>query len=201
LKNVVIEDENDDVETVMLELQVNPVPEVQFSALVAVEQDGITKAVGEAVDAVPLASTVLAACVAMSAVVTRPVAVNAPVIVGLAMVGDVARTLPPDPVTATPRDVATPVPKPVRPATGRPVPFVSTTADGVPRAGLTSVGEFDRTTDPVPVVLELPVPPLDGASGVCNVMLLKVGLGYVWASAGSGNMSAARRSLCMGFIG
>lgn len=192
LKNVVIEDEKDDVDTVMLALHVKPVPDVQFSALLVVEQEGIAKAVGDAIDAVTFAITVFAAWVAWSASVTRPVAVKLPVTVGLAMVGEVARTLPPDPVTATPRDVETPVPSPVSPATGRPVPFVSTTADGVPRAGLTSVGEFDRTTDPVPVVLELPVPPLDGASGVCNVMLLNVGDGYVWASAGSGSMSAAR---------
>jgi hypothetical protein len=118
--------------------------------------------------------------------------VKLPVTVGLAIVGDVARTLPPDPVTATPSEVATPVPKPVRPATGRPVAFVSTTADGVPRAGLTSVGEFDRTTDPVPVVVEVPVPPLAAASGVCNVMLLKVGDGKVWASAIAGTIRAAR---------
>jgi hypothetical protein len=177
LKYVVIDEEKDDVDTVMLELQVKPVPDVQFNALVDVEQLGITNAVGDAVDPVPFASTVFAACVAISAVVTRPVAVSEPVMVGLAIVGDVASTEPPDPVTARPSDVATPVPRPVKPAIGRPVAFVSTAADGVPSAGETSVGELDRTADPVPVVLELPVPPLDADKGVCRVMELNVGLG------------------------
>jgi hypothetical protein len=199
LKNVVIEEEKDGADTAMLALQVNPAPDVQFNALLVVEQLGMANAVGEAVDAVTFASTVLAACVAMSVVVTRPVAVNAPVTVGLAMVGDVARTLPPDPVTAAPRDAATPVPKPVRPTTGRPIAFVSVADEGVPRAGLTSVGEFDSTTDPVPVVLELPVPPLEGANGVCRVMLLNVGDGKVWAIAIAGTNSAVRITLFMCF--
>jgi hypothetical protein len=64
LKNVVIEDEKDDVDTVTLALQVKPVPDVQFNALLVVEQLGIANAVGDAVDAVTFASTVLAACVA-----------------------------------------------------------------------------------------------------------------------------------------
>ncbi|WP_027798241.1 hypothetical protein [Paraburkholderia dilworthii] len=58
-------------------LQVNPVFMVQFRALVAVLQLGIATAVGLAVDAVAFANTVLAACVARSVVVTRPVAVKA----------------------------------------------------------------------------------------------------------------------------
>lgn len=41
---------------------------------------------------------------------------------------------------------------PVTPVeSGSPVAFVRTRADGVPRAGVTSVGEVARTTSPVPV--------------------------------------------------
>jgi len=40
-----------------------------------------------------------------------------------------------------------------------PVIFVPTSAEGVPNAGVTSVGEFDNTTLPVPVELVTPVPP------------------------------------------
>ena len=49
---------------------------------------------------------------------------------------------------------------PVTPvASGRPVAFVRVTEDGVPSAGVTSVGLFDKTTDPVPVEDVTPVPP------------------------------------------
>jgi hypothetical protein len=41
-----------------------------------------------------------------------------------------------------------------------PVMFVPTKAEGVPRAGVTSVGLLLKTTDPVPVLLVTPVPPL-----------------------------------------
>ena len=37
------------------------------------------------------------------------------------------------------------------PATGSPVALVRTRAEGVPRAGVTRVGEVERTTSPVPV--------------------------------------------------
>ncbi len=48
--------------------------------------------------------------------------------------------------------VATPAPSPEIPVdTGRPVALVRVTADGVPRFGLTSVGEFANTNAPVPV--------------------------------------------------
>ena len=42
---------------------------------------------------------------------------------------------------------------------GRPVALVRTADDGVPSAGVTKVGEVDRTTDPVPVDVVVPVPP------------------------------------------
>lgn len=40
-----------------------------------------------------------------------------------------------------------------------PVRFVTTPEEGVPNAGVTNVGEFDKTTDPVPVEVVTPVPP------------------------------------------
>lgn len=187
-------------------------------------------------------------------------------------VGAVARTGPPEPVTALLRPVATPVPRPLTPVEiGKPVAFVSTAADGVPNAGVVSDGEVDRTTEPEPVAVADPVPPCDTDRGVvrpesdvillfapavaplepfnsvplvgnvilvepvvvsvrglapdvvrfppsvivlefatpvppfaavkgfCNVMLLNVGDGKVWASADSGNMSAARMIFFIGF--
>ena len=39
---------------------------------------------------------------------------------------------------------------------GRPVALVSVTLEGVPRAGVTSVGLVERTTLPLPVVARLP---------------------------------------------
>ncbi|UEP18737.1 hypothetical protein vBSbQDWS_24 [Shewanella phage vB_Sb_QDWS] len=80
------------------ELQANPVPDVYVSALDDVEQLGSAVAVGDAIEPVTFASTLFAACVARSPVVTRPVAVSAPVIVGEAIVGDVDRTALPVPV-------------------------------------------------------------------------------------------------------
>ena len=42
---------------------------------------------------------------------------------------------------------------------GRPVQLVRTPEVGVPRSGVTSVGEVDRTTATVPVEAVTPVPP------------------------------------------
>lgn len=39
----------------------------------------------------------------------------------------------------------------VMPATGSPVQFVSVPEEGVPSAGVTNVGEFAKTREPVPV--------------------------------------------------
>ncbi len=80
---------------------------------------------------------------------------------GVTSVGEVDKTLLPDPV-----DVVTPVPPlatgsvPVTPVvSGSPVALVNTAADGVPRAGVTSVGELDSTLLPEPVEVVTPVPP------------------------------------------
>jgi len=111
---------------------------------------------------------------------------------GVVSAGDVERTTAPVPFAALPIAAATPVPRPDTPVEiGKPLPFVRVTAEGVPRFGDTSVGELDRTVEPVPVEEVAPVPPFEGVNGFCRVMLLNVGEGYVWASADSGNISAA----------
>jgi hypothetical protein len=91
---------------------------------------------------------------------------------GVTRVGLVANTKEPVPVSSVtaeikladdgvPKKVATPVPKPLTPVDiGRPVKLVATPEAGVPNAGVTSVGEFDNTTLPVPVEVVTPVPPL-----------------------------------------
>jgi hypothetical protein len=81
---------------------------------------------------------------------------------GVTRIGDVLNTTEPVPV-----DVVTPVPPfntgsvPVTPVvSGKPVALVRTTADGVPKAGVINVGLLFNTTDPVPVDVVVPVPPL-----------------------------------------
>ena len=60
-----------------------------------------------------------------------------------------------------PRKVATPVASPDTPVEiGNPVALVNVPLDGVPKAGVTSVGEVARTTAPEPVEVVPPVPPL-----------------------------------------
>jgi hypothetical protein len=112
---------------------------------------------------------------------------------GVTNVGLLANTKAPDPVSSVtaeakladdgvPKKVATPVPKdvipvpplatgkvPVTPVVrGRPVKLVATPEAGVPNAGVTKVGLFDRTTEPVPVEEVTPVPPF--ATGKVPVM-------------------------------
>jgi len=91
---------------------------------------------------------------------------------GVTKVGLLANTKAPVPVSSdtaeakladdgVPKKVATPVPKPLTPVEiGNPVAFVKVPDAGVPNAGVTKVGLFDRTTEPVPVELVTPVPPL-----------------------------------------
>jgi hypothetical protein len=185
-------------------LHVKPALVVHVSAFAAVLHGGIANAVGLAVEALAFARTVFAACVARSAVVTSPVAVKLLVTVGLlmlgdAIVGDVERTGEPEPVAAFARPVATPAPRPETPLEiGRPAPFDSVTAEGVPRFGATSAGEFESTAEPVPVAVVAPVPPFAAVSGFWSVRLLNVGEGYVWASATIGARSAEIRSFFIG---
>jgi len=84
---------------------------------------------------------------------------------GVTSVGEVAKTFEPVPVEVVRADkrfaedgvarkVATPVARPDTPVEiGRPVALVRTAADGVPRAGVKSVGEVASTIAPVPVVV------------------------------------------------
>jgi hypothetical protein len=91
---------------------------------------------------------------------------------GVTSVGEVANTRAPEPVSSVTaaarleelgvaRKVATPVPRPDTPVLiGRPVALVSTPEVGVPSRGAMSVGVLLRTTEPVPVDVVVPVPPL-----------------------------------------
>ena len=78
----------------------------------------------------------------------------------------------------SPVSVEAPVPPP---PTGRPVAFVSTRAEGVPRAGVMSVGEVARTTSPVPVHVKREEVAIDVASAVAPVMLPRMELAETWA--------------------
>ena len=91
--------------------------------------------------------------------------------IGVTRVGLVANTKAPEPVSSViaeaklalegvAKRVATPVPKPLTPVEiGKPVALVNVALVGVPRIGVTSVGEFDNTTLVVPVLVVTPVPP------------------------------------------
>ena len=91
--------------------------------------------------------------------------------IGVTNVGDVANTKDPEPVSSVTADaklaedgvaknVATPVPSPDTPVDkGKPVALVNVTLVGVPRIGVTNVGEVLKTTEPVPVDVVTPVPP------------------------------------------
>jgi hypothetical protein len=85
---------------------------------------------------------------------------------GVTSVGELANTKAPVPVSSVTavakfadvgvaKKVATPVPKPLTPVLiGKPVALVNVADEGVPKAGVTNVGEVARaTTEPVPVVL------------------------------------------------
>jgi hypothetical protein len=83
--------------------------------------------------------------------------------IGVTNVGDVAKTLAPLPVSSVKaaakfaldgvaRKVATPVPRPDTPVLiGKPVAFVKVALVGVPRIGVTKVGEVANTAEPLPV--------------------------------------------------
>jgi hypothetical protein len=84
--------------------------------------------------------------------------------------------------TLTARAVATPVPRPDTPvAIGRPVAFVKVTLVGVPRTGVTKVGEVDNTLLPEPVftarAVAMPVPRPDTPVAIGSpVAFVKVAL-------------------------
>jgi hypothetical protein len=89
---------------------------------------------------------------------------------GVTKVGLVANTKAPEPVSfvtaalrfalvGVARKVATPVPRPDTPVEiGKSVAFVSVALEGVPKFGVTKVGEVDITTSPVPVMALLTNP-------------------------------------------
>jgi hypothetical protein len=95
-----------------------------------------------------------------------------PVYVPVVIVGDVLNTKEPEPVSSVTaearlalegvaKNVATPLPKPDTPVDiGRPVQDVNVPEEGVPSAGVTNVGDVDKTTLPDPVEVVTPVPPL-----------------------------------------
>lgn len=97
---------------------------------------------------------------------------------GVTRVGEVAKTAAPLPVSSVnaaaafaldgvARNVATPVPNPDTPVEiGSPVQLVSVPLDGVPKAGVTSVGDVANTAAPVPVssVIALRKFALDGVA-------------------------------------
>jgi hypothetical protein len=104
---------------------------------------------------------------------------------GVTSVGLVANTSEPVPVSSVTADarlaelgvarkVATLVPRPDTPVLiGKPVALVKVPLEGVPSAGVTSVGLVDRTTFPVPVLVVTPVPPL--ATGKVPVTPVVIG--------------------------
>jgi hypothetical protein len=87
--------------------------------------------------------------------------------VGVVKVGEVAKTKAPLPVSSVTadarlalegvaRNVATPEPRPETPVDiGRPVQLLRVPELGVPKAGVTSVGDVAKTSDPVPVSSEI----------------------------------------------
>jgi hypothetical protein len=108
---------------------------------------------------------------------------------GVIRVGEVAKTkapLPVSSVTAAARleddgvakKVATFVPKPETPVLiGRPVALVRVAEDGVPSAGVTRVGDVERTLLPDPVLLtETTFLLASSASAVDAVSAVKVGV-------------------------
>jgi hypothetical protein len=144
----------------------DPVPVSSVTAEIRLALDGVPKKVATPV---PRPDTPV--------LIGKPVAfVKVPLVgvprMGVTRVGEVANTNEPEPVSSdtaeakladdgVPKKVATPVPKPLTPVEiGRPVAFVKVAEAGVPNAGVTKVGLFDRTTLPVPVEVVTPVPPL-----------------------------------------
>jgi hypothetical protein len=139
-------------------LQPNPVPDVQISAFDAPEHDGSARADG--VVAVSAPRTVLAACDA-TLVSARPVPDQFPLLM------------------VTPEGNA-PLAMPV--AAGSPVAFVRVTEVGVPRIGVTNVGDVEAEIAPepfralasaAPTPVPRPVmPPTGTAAAVIDVLQL-----------------------------
>jgi hypothetical protein len=146
---------------------IDPVPVSSVTAAIALALEGVARNVATPVPR-PLTPEEIG----------RPVQfVSVPLVgvpsSGVTSVGEVANTSEPVPVSSVTaaralaldgvaRNVATPVPRPETPVLiGNPVQFVSVPLEGVPSAGVTSVGELLNTTvepDPVVVAAEIAVP-------------------------------------------
>lgn len=116
-----------------------------------------------AVAELPVQAAAVVALVAFVAFVTAV----APICPTISAAEATATALVPEPLSNAPevKDVA-PVPPLVTgrvpvvpPSIGNPVAFVNVADDGVPKAGVTSVGLVDSTTLPEPVEAVTPVPP------------------------------------------
>jgi hypothetical protein len=155
-----------------------PVPVSSDTAVRKLADDGVAKNVATPVPR-PLTPVAIGKPVAFV-----KVALDGVPRAGVTNVGLLANTKAPVPVSSdtaaarlaelgVPRKVATPEPKlvipvpplatgkvPVTPVvSGKPVALVRVADEGVPNAGVTSVGLLDRTLLPVPVDVPTPVPP------------------------------------------
>jgi hypothetical protein len=165
---------------VVVSIRTLPEPSIRIFSVPAVDH-AIVSAAGDHIPVFRSPVKVRAGVATRPAARASDVAEAAPRI-GVTRVGDVANTSEPEPVSSVtaaarlaelgvPRKVATPVPRPDTPVLiGRPVALVRVADEGVPRAGVTSVGEVERTLLPLPVDVVTPVPPLATASVPATVM-------------------------------
>jgi hypothetical protein len=134
-----------------------PVPVSSVTAVIKFAEEGVAKNVATPVPK-PLMPVETGRPVALVKVAEEGVP-NA----GVTNVGLVAKTKEPEPVSSVTaaikfeeegvaKKVAIPVPKPLMPVEiGKPVALVRVTDDGVPKAGVTSVGLLENTNEPLPV--------------------------------------------------
>ena len=117
----------------------------------ALVTDGVvTEVVADAVVNAPVVG-VVAPTVPLMLMEAVPVRLVTVPLEGVPSAPPLTTNAPAEPVL-TANAVATPVPRPVTPEDiGKPVAFVSTAAEGVPSAGVTSVGLVANTKAPVPV--------------------------------------------------
>src|SRR3989344_14452 len=160
-----------------------------------VNSEEVANAVGTAEAPVPLARTVLAA-MAASAVAGMPPAPKSVEVARTAVLPVIAE--PSTPAACEPNDVVLPtlVTTPERLALVVTVPavkfaavpemFVPTSADGVPRAGVTRVAEGERTPSPVPVQVKRDEVASEVASAVALVTFARTELADTCARLANG---------------
>ena len=134
-----------------------PDPVSSVTAEIKLALDGVTKNV-----ATPVPKPDTPVLIGKPVALVKVALVGVPKI-GVTRVGLVANTNDPEPVSSVTVDaklalvgvaknVATPVPKPDTPVLiGKPVALVNVTDVGVPRIGVTKVGEVAKTAEPEPV--------------------------------------------------